>query len=310
MGKVFQDEKDRQRQLTLLKVYDRDLQRLERRVGRDRAASSYIRQRQVRNTLAAFIAQERHCTDVDLADLDETFIRDFAFWLGVERGQLPGTVWLSCQMLKGLVARACQQGLLARNPFAGFRVGRNIRPREFLTEQELGRLMACNPPKPQWIVARDLFIFAALTGMSFVDIKELRLSDITELNGEQWIQTRRHKTGVPFQVRLVQPAIDIVRRYAGQGEHVFHRLNYRTLASQVPKLMEACGFSKHITFHCARHTFAVMALNAGMPIESVSRVLGHSSITTTQIYAKITMQKLSHDMELFDQSLTRRLTDQ
>ena len=80
-------------------------------------------------------------------------------------------------------------------------------------------------------------------------------------------------------------------------------MEYRTMAKRIHRVMDECGFRKHITLHCARHTFAVLALTKGVPIESVSRILGHTNITTTQIYAKITMQKLDHDLTAFEQSL-------
>ncbi|MBR1448798.1 MAG: tyrosine-type recombinase/integrase [Prevotella sp.] len=302
---VSEEESCSPDQPSLLQTYDCDLERLARRVGKDRAASSYTRQRQSRQSLARFLTDVLHRQDIPLTELTGQFIRDYALYLSTERQMRPGTIWMLTQMLKGVVHRACQRQLLAASPFADFHVSKNIRDREYLTERELRLLMDCRLSQPALRYTRDLFVFAALTGMSYIDIRNLRPADISTIDGEQWIQGHRQKTHTVFVTRLLPEALDIVNRYRGSGSTVFAPVNYRTLAAQMPRLMAHCGITKHITFHCARHTFAVMALNAGMPIESVSRILGHTNITTTQIYAKITMQKLSHDMKLFDQHFSR-----
>ena len=292
---------------SLLQAYDGDLEQLARRVGKDRAASSYVRQRQSRKCVAKFLADSLHRTDIPLSELTGQFIRDYACYLATERHMRPGTVWLLTQMLKSVVTRACRRQQLAADPFADFHVSKNIREREYLTEQELYTLMACQPRQASLRYTRDLFVFSALTGMAFVDICNLRPADLTTINDELWIRAHRQKTHTAFVVKLVPAALDIVSRCGngGSADTVFRPVNYRTVAAQMPRLMQLCGIAKHITFHCARHTFAVTALNAGMPIESVSRILGHTNIATTQIYAKITMQKLSRDMALFDQHLAR-----
>ena len=143
---------------------------------------------------------------------------------------------------------------------------------------------------------RDVFVFSAFTGMSFVDIRQLRKSDIQEIDGHQWIISSRHKTGIPFRVRLLEQPLSIIHRYEkANKEYIFDKLKYHAVAKRLPTILKACNINKHITFHCARHSFAVMALNYGVPIESVSHILGHSNITTTQIYAKITTKKLDMD---------------
>jgi len=128
--------------------------------------------------------------------------------------------------------------------------------------------------------------------------------DIVTINGGTWIISKRHKTQIPFQVKLLNIPLEIIKRYHQDGQTIFPPpMEYRTMAKRIHRVMDECGFRKHITLHCARHTFAVLALTKGVPIESVSRILGHTNITTTQIYAKITMQKLDNDLTAFEQSL-------
>ena len=101
-----------------------------------------------------------------------------------------------------------------------------------------------------------------------------------------WIISKRHKTKIPYQVKLMEIPQQILRRYQQQGhERIFGPITYRNFANNINKVMTEAGIMKRITMHCARHTFAVLAINKGMPIESLSRILGHANITTTQIYA-------------------------
>lgn len=295
-------------ELTLLKVYDHENEKFRQRVGKDRAASSYAKLLQSRRYVECYLNEACQMPDIPLMKLTPQFINDFSIWLSIERRLRGGTIWLVCQHLKGIMARAHQRGLLPANPFAQFHIAKNIRPREYLTESELKTLIEHPFCKLQLAYARDLFVFAALTGLSFVDLQNLQTTHLFHLNGDCWIVAQRHKTRIPYQVKLLAVPQQILSRYAHQnGSMLFKVPKYRTLAEQVQQVMSECGINKKITLHCARHTFAILALNHGVPIESVSRMLGHSNITTTQIYARITMRKLDYDMTRFGQQLEKCL---
>ena len=281
---------------TLLSVYDEDLQRLQERVGKDRSQRTLASMRQGRGYVSRFLSERLSVADLPLDALRPQLIRDFSIYLSVDRGLRGGTVWLACQQLKGVVTRAHQRGLMTWNPFAGFHIAKNIRPREYLTEQEIAQLMKHHFRKEPLSFARDIFVFAAFTGLAFVDINELRSENIVEINGSKWIVSRRHKTQVPFQVKLLDIPLQILQKYRNGGDRIFGKMEYRTMAKRIGRVMQEVGIRKRITLHCARHSFAVLALDNGMPIESLSRMLGHTNITTTQIYAKITLQKLDQDM--------------
>jgi len=288
---------------TLLEAYDQDLDRFKHRVGKDRSEHSLRAMQQGRQYVATFLTDWMHTDDIQLAKLMPQFINDFSIYLSTDRGLRGGTIWLACQLLKGVVTRAHARGLLEWNPFGQFHIAKNIRPREYLTEEEIALLMAHDFKKPALCFARDIFIFAVFTGLAFIDIKELRPADVVTINGGTWIVSKRHKTQIPFQVKLLNIPLEILKRYHQEGQSIFPPMEYRTMAKRIHRVMDECGFQKHITMHCARHSFAILALNNGVPIESVSRILGHTNITTTQIYAKITMQKLDHDLTAFEQSL-------
>ena len=114
-------------------------------------------------------------------------------------------------------------------------------------------------------LVRDLFIFACFTALSFVDMKELATDEIVEVNGEKWILSKRHKTNVPFQVKLLDIPLQIIERYKYLSEDrlVFGKINYWTMCKQLKKVMAECGIEKQISYHCARHTFGTLALSKG-----------------------------------------------
>lgn len=288
---------------TLLSVYEEDLRSLESRIGKDRSASTWKAMLQGKTYVEKCLKEHFNMEDIAMKELTPQFIHDFSVYLSVERGLRGGTVWLACQQLKGVVTRAYQRGVLTWNPFAGFRLAKNIRPREYLTEGELKLLMDHEFEDKALTFTRDVFVFSAFTGLAFIDLKELKYENIVDINGSKWIVSQRHKTNIPFQVKLLEVPYQVIIIYQHQGEYVFEQMEYATMAKRIHRVMEEVGIRKRISFHCARHTFAVLALNKGMPIESLSRLLGHTNITTTQIYAKITMHKLEEDMNRLAEKL-------
>ena len=198
-------------------------------------------------------------------------------------------------------------GLTPRNPFAQYRVNQNVKEREYLTEDEIKTVMTHEFSNRKLAYIRDLFVFASFTALSFVDIKELTTDDIAEVNGEKWILSKRHKTKVNFQVKLLDIPLQIIKRYERFQENgfVFPDLNYWSICKPLKQMIRECGITKNISFHLARHGFATLALSKGVPIESVSRVLGHTNIVTTQKYCKITTEKIDKDLTMFGDCLNR-----
>ena len=153
---------------------------------------------------------------------------------------------------------------------------------------------------------RDLFLFSAFTGLSYVDILHLREQNLHQFfDGQWWIVTRRQKTRVESSVRLLDIPLQLIDKYRGQRPgSLFPVPSNNCCNRNLLRLGARCGIRKHLTFHVARHTFATLALNKGMPIETLSRILGHTNIRTTQIYAKITNQKISADMDALARQLS------
>ena len=152
---------------------------------------------------------------------------------------------------------------------------------------------------------RDIFVFGCLTGISFIDIKNLTTDNLENINGSWWIVAKRKKTNIPFRVMLLDTALKIIERYKPfrKDNYLFDFLGNQQANRKLKLIAKACGIEKHLVFHSSRHTFGTLALSKGMPIESVSKILGHTKITTTQIYAKITTEKLEKDISAFGEKL-------
>ena len=292
---------------TLLHAFDKDCESLKRRVGKDRALGTYKLQVRSRNYVANFLQMNFRRTDISMQELTPDFIKEFAVYLANDCHLAKSTIWLSCMHLKGVVGRAHDNGKIQRNVFAQFHISPKCKERTFLTEEELKTVMAHEFEDSNLAFVRDLFVFMNFTALSFVDLKELTTDNIVEVNGEKWIVGKRHKTGVPYQVKLLEVALQIIERYRNYPKEnpksVFGEVNYWSVCKKLKPVMKECGIDKPISAHCARHGFATMALTNGMPIESVSRVLGHTNIVTTQIYARITTQKLDNDLTMLGNKL-------
>lgn len=292
---------------TLLRAFDKDCESQKQRVGKDRALGTYKLQVRSRNYVADFLQMNYRRSDISMQELTPDFIKEFAVYLANDRGLASSTIWLSCMHLKGVVGRAHDNGKIQRNVFALFHISPKCKERTFLTEEELRTVMEHEFEDTNLAFIRDLFVFMNFTALSFVDLKELTTDNIVEVNGEKWIAGKRHKTGVPYQVKLLAVPLQIIERYRDYPKEnpksVFGEVNYWSVCKKLKPVMKECGIDKPISAHCARHGFATMALTNGMPIESVSRVLGHTNIVTTQIYARITTQKLDNDLTMLGNKL-------
>jgi integrase len=240
-----------------------------------------------------------------MRELTETFIRQFEIYLRTELSLSQSTVWIYSAPLKTIVSRAHCDGYLHRNPFAQYRISANVKVRQFLTGKELQTMINHRFTDTRLSLVRDMFVFGCFTGISFIDIKNLTTDNLEHINGSWWIVAKRKKTGVAFRVKLLDMSLKIIERYKPfrTDKHLFNFYSCQQTNNKLREIAKACKIEKHLTFHMSRHTFATLALEKGMPIESVSKILGHTKITTTQIYAKITTDKLERDISAFAEKM-------
>jgi len=162
------------------------------------------------------------------------------------------------------------------------------------------------------MAVKDLFVFSCYTGMSYVDIMKLTKNNISEgVDGNRWIMTKRKKTGIPIKIPLLPSVESLINKYEGHPRTnisggLMPFISNQKLNSYLKKIADICGIAKNLTFHMARHTFATtVTLSNGVPIETVSKLLGHTKIVTTQIYAKVMEQKIGEDMQKLSQRISK-----
>ena len=276
-------------------------------VGYRRSQTTYARYRIVCKHLSTYIKATYKKEDVPLADIRTSFLNGFDAWLRKECRLAPNSVWVYMISFKRILAMARTEGLTGGNPFAAY-VNRYTRvSRGYLLEDELLRLMDVPVSTPMEERVRDLFLFAAFTGLSYIDIKNLREENVQKFfDGNWWIITHRQKTRVESNVRLLAVPLRIIDKYRGEASdgRLFSVPSNNCCNKNLQRLAVRCGIRIHLTFHVGRHTFATLALNRGVPIETLSRILGHTNISTTQIYAKITNQKISADLAMLSENLS------
>jgi site-specific recombinase XerD len=202
---------------------------------------------------------------------------------------------------------AHNNGMLSINPFASYKIRYEATDRGYLSEDELTTLMKHPVKCPKMEIARDVFVFCCFTGLSYIDVKGLREEHIQRsFDGQLWIKIKRQKTNIQSNVRLLSIPLQLIEKYKGKCENDFILpvQKYPHGNDRLKKLGEQCKIATKVTYHLARHTFATtVTLEKGVPIESVSKMLGHTNINTTQIYARIVDKKVSNDMELLSQKL-------
>ncbi len=201
---------------------------------------------------------------------------------------------------------------LEKDPFENFKVTLKQVDREFLTEDELLKIESKEFYLPRLAQVRDIFVFSCYTGLAYIDVAKLTSDNIRKgIDGELWINIHRHKTDTPSNIPLLPKAVEIIEKYKDNAAVVnkagiLPMLSNQKLNSYLKEIDDLCGIQKNLTFHLARHTFATtVTLTNGVPIESVSSMLGHTSIKTTQIYAKVVQKKVSEDMKALKLKLTK-----
>lgn len=289
-----------QKPLTLLALFREHNEEFEKRIGLDRIKETHDSYLRSYKHLTAFIKEKKGVEDVTLRSLDKVFYDDFELFLCKDCGMKPKTVHEHLYRLKKMTRRAVSQGTLRRDPYCRLHPELPRRKSRHMKLEDLKKLMETPVEKPQLQFVRDMFIFSTFTGLAYADLKRLRTSDITQAeDGSWWIHIRRQKTDTLSSVRLLDIPLRIVEKYRNQrkGNKVFNVYVRSYFIMLTRELGNVYGFD--LTFHQARHNFGThVTLSLGVPIETVSRMMGHMSITTTQLYAQVTDKKVDEDMKI------------
>lgn len=300
------------RQETLLGYFRSFIEHFEKRVGVNRTAKSARTYRCVCGLIERFLSERLRLSDIPFSALDRSFIDKFDLYLRTERKLAPNTIVLYMSRLHTVINKAIAAGIITADPFAGYEPPRPERKRRYLTKEELKRLMTTQLPSPRLYLVRDLFLFSCYTGISYGDMCRLTAANLeTVEDGTTWIKAMRKKTNVEFEIPLLDLPLHIINKYRDimPDGRLLPMYGNSELNRGLKQLAAACGIDRKLTFHMARHTYATeITLSHGVPMETVSRMLGHSRVDTTQIYAQVTDNKIDTDTQSLDKRIAERFT--
>lgn len=253
--------------------------------------------------LKDFLSLKYNATDIPFGQVNIAFIEAYSFYLKIDLQMTPRTVKCNLIPLRTCVTRAKHKGLIRQYPFFDYIPEKIIPKRPWLTNDEIERLMQVHTKHLTWNFTRDMFIFCVFTGITAIDLRNLNHSNIRQQeDGSLWIVLNRQKTGTASYIPLLEIPMQILNRYrdsefAGEGNSVFKLQSHPNMNWQLKRLAKLANIDKRLTFHMSRFTFATtICLTQGVPIETLSQMMGHLSIKTTQIYAEVTRTKINEDM--------------
>lgn len=287
--------------LQIIRQHNKDIQTL---IGKDYSKATWVKYETTLKHITAFLKWKYSLSDIDIKKLNFEFVTDFEFYLKSQKNIDVNTNGKYIKNLKKIVRECVAKDWLAKDPFMAYKVKAKVTEREFLSELELQTLHEKQFLQPRLEHIRDIFLFSCYTGLAYIDVFNLTPNNIAlGMDGEKWIFTHRQKTETASRIPLLPPALAIVEKY-GNDPSVINRGKLlpvptnQKVNAYLKEIASCCGIAKELTFHIARHTFATtVTLTNGVPIETVSKMLGHKKLQTTQHYAKILDKKVSNDMK-------------
>lgn len=271
-----------------------------RMVGINRSRATLYKYESVYKLLQSYVRMHYGRDDIPFAKLDMNFPAEFHRYIAHEVPHEKNTVWVYMIALKHILALAHDRNHLTSNPFSGYKLHRSPVVRDYLTESELQDLLHIEPADAMQRLVLDAFLFSCFTGLSYIDLRRLTLRNIRSTSERSWICTTRSKTGTEVYVRLFDIPLAILSKYRTEApaDPIFPLPSNGWCNICLRRILPQAGIQRPVTFHAARHTFATtVTLSQGIPIETISKLLGHRNIRTTQIYASITHAQLDNDMD-------------
>lgn len=289
---------------TLLEIFREHNEDIKKRSGIDFSPGTCQKYEACKRHLEAFIKERYGENDKYLFEIDHDFIRYFESFLKTEKGNCHNTATKFLTMLKKIIRIALANGWLRKDPFAQYKMTMKKVDRGFLNDGELQAIIDLDPKIERLRAVRDCFLVSCFTGLAYSDLNMLTKDDIvTGTDGKKWVQIKRRKTNVLSKVPVLPVVENIIERYEGypgvvDKNKLLPVLTNQKMNAYLKEIADLAKINKNLTTHLARHTFATtVTLNNDVPIESVSKMLGHSSINMTKTYARLLDKKVGSDME-------------
>jgi len=287
----------------LLQIFEHHNKQMKELIGQEFSPLTFERYTTSKKHTHDFMKWKYNVDDMNIKDMNYEFITDYEFWLKSVRKCDHNTTMKYLSNFKKIVNICLKNGWLARNPFLGYKMSKREIERPYLSQEELDTISTKQFVSDRVNQVRDIFLFSCYTGLAYADVQKLNRSEIaTGIDGEKWIFTHRQKTETSSRIPVLPPAQEILDRYKDHPQclnqdRLLPILSNQKMNAYLKEIADLSNITKKMTFHTARHTFATtVTLTNGVPIETVSKMLGHKNLKTTQHYAKILDIKVSEDM--------------
>lgn len=283
---------------TFVEFYDKYLEDIKAQVGAGKSIALYHKYSAARSHFVNFLHAKYGRKDLMPGELTHLIIHDFEIYLKTVVSLKSNSATKTLKFFKTVVIFAQKCGVMTHDPFLNHHFHLEPVDRGFLTDEEIQRIMQKDFEIPRLEMVRDVFIFSCFCGLSYIDVAHLTQENIITLDNRPWIIINRQKTNVQSNIPLLEIPQMILDKYKGKTKdnRLLPVLSNQKINAYLKEIADLCGIKKRLSYHLARHTFATMLLSKGVPIESVSKMLGHTNIKTTQIYARITNKKIEQDM--------------
>ncbi|WP_299152278.1 site-specific integrase [uncultured Christiangramia sp.] len=302
------DEQERM----LLEIFQEHNDQMEKLIGKGYTKGTMQRYNACKNHIENYLLYTYKKNDIPVQDVDHKFITGFDHYLKSQKDCAHNTALKYIVNFKKIIRIAYANQWIDKDPFFHWKSTWKSAEREYLTDLELQKMVEAEFDLPRLDLVRDIFLFCCYTGLAFADVKKLSEDDIVlGMNGKKWIKTKRQKTKSLSSIPLLDVPACIIEKYKDHPQVKIKNTILPVLTNQksnayLKEIADVCGIKKNLTTHLARHTFATtVTLSKGVPIESVGKMLGHKSLKTTQIYAKVLDEKVGRDMEVLEQQLKK-----
>ncbi|MGF7028264.1 site-specific integrase [Sphingobacterium sp. HSC-15S19] len=264
--------------------------------------------------IEGYLEKEFRLADIDTRKIDHAFVTGYEFFLRAAMGCSAVSAAKYMKHLRKIIKICIAHRWITDDPFTFYKIKAKAKEKEFLTDAELRRIEGKLFKIPRLAHVRDIFVFCCYTGLSYADVKKLKWADIAEgVDGKLWIFTSREKTETSSNIPLLPKALEIIEKYRDYPpcvakDIVLPVLSNQKMNSYLKEIADLCEISKELTFHKSRHTFATsVTLANSVPIETVSKMLGHTDIKTTQHYAKLLDNRVAVDMEKLERKIENKI---
>ena len=298
---VFNGKKARKK--GLIELFDIHNDQQQKLVGTDCVQATVNKYITSRNHLNDFIKKEYDVSDVNIDEVNYEFLKSFELYLKHNCQCQHNSAMKHMKSLKKVVNMADSLGLLTHKPFANYKISIKKKERDYLTLEEINKIQSVELSIDRLDKVRDVFLFQCYTGLSYADIQELTIDSIeTDINGDRWIKVHRKKTGQLSSIILLKEPLELIKKYEGTIEREVKGLLFPVSSNQkmnayLKEIADLSGVNKRLTTHLGRHTFAsTIVLGSGVSMEALSKMLGHGKITTTQIYGKVSDERIREEM--------------